>query len=297
MPAPPIRPEGPLPATVAEKFIEAGGVRFRYLISKPAGRPEDGAVLLLHGFGARSEIWLPTFADLAPRTVIALDLPCHGKSGMLPGKDRRIGSYRSAMDAFVDALPFQRLTVLGSSLGGALGAMLALDRPLRIERLVLLGASGLTPKLPGKTVRLYLPYILPAYLFAPTPRAFASFLRKGVFHDPRWVDENWTHYLSDEWKSRPRRSSYLATASAMTKPDASVAADLERISCPTLLLWGREDAHFDWKDGEAASKKMPQARFICYEGCGHLPMIEKARETTSDLQRFLGEGPAASPSR
>ncbi len=295
MSAPPIRPEGPLPETVQEKYLDAGGVRFRYLVSasSPPGAP---TVLLLHGFGARSEIWLPTFSDLAPRRIIAPDLPCHGKSGMLPGKARPIGAYRQAMTAFLDAIGPGPVSILGSSLGGALAGMMALDRPQRVDKLVLLGASGLTPKLPGKTVRLYLPYIIPAYLFAPSPRAFRSFLRKGVFYDPKWVDDNWSQYLSDEWKPRAKRSSYLATANAMTHPDASIASDLGRIACPTLLLWGKQDAHFDCNVNQAAGQKIPRSQFQSFESCGHLPMIEQHREATDAVLRFLS-APAQPPAQ
>jgi pimeloyl-ACP methyl ester carboxylesterase len=288
-----IRPEGPLPAGVSEERVEAGGISFRQLVAGPApvaGAPGPGPVVLLHGFGARADLWVPLLRRLSTsRRVIAPDLPCHGGSGQLPGKARTIGSFRQAMDAWLDAQKIPPVALVGSSLGGALATMMTLDRPARVDRLVLLAASGLTAKLPGRTVRLYFPYILRSYLVAPRAGTFRSFLAKGVFHDPRYIDEAWLAYLEREWKDGAKRSSYLATANSMRRPDASVAADLERVRCPTLVVWGKEDRHFDWKDGEAAARRIPGARFVAYDGCGHLPLIEQWRPCVAEVTGFLGQ--------
>lgn len=214
---------------------------------------------------------------------------------MLPGKGRSIGDYRKAVVALLDAWGSGPVDVVGSSLGGALGAMAALDRPERVRRLVLAAASGLTPTLPGGTVRLYLPLVLGSYFLAPSPRSFRSFLRKGVFHDPSLVTDDWAGYLSDEWRPRPRRSSYLATANAMRRPEATTAGDLGRLAAPTLLLWGRQDAHFPWSDGESASRRIPKGRFVVYENCGHLPLVEKFSEAFAATLQFLDAADPVGP--
>lgn len=292
MTPPSVPPTGPLPAGIVEQRVSAGGIDFRCLSTQPlaGGKPAGGTpVLLLHGFGARAELWVPLLSKLSSsRLVIAPDLPCHGGSTSLPGKKRPIGEYRRALAAFLDQLGYPQVDVVGSSLGGALGAMLAVDRPLKVRRLVLLAASGLTPKLPSKTVNLYFPYVLRSYLVAPGPSTFRSFLGKGVFHDPKWIDEAWIRYLVAEWRPRPRRSSYLATANAMRRPDASVASELGKIGCPTLLLWGKQDAHFDWQENQAAAKAIAGSRFVPYEACGHLPMVEQFRAASNEVVQFLG---------
>lgn len=294
MPGRPIPPNGPLPPGVVEQWVDAGGIRFRHLTYEaPGGGPSSSGppVVLLHGFGARADLWLP-FLVRAGRThrVLAVDLPSHGRSGTLPGKDRSLSSYRRALGAYLTALGAPKVSLVGSSMGGALSVMLALDQPERVARLVLLDASGLTPKLPGKTVRLYLPYVLRSYLVAPSRSTFRSFLRKGEFFDPKFIDEAWLSFLAQEWRDRARRASYLATANAMRWPDASVAADLPRVKAPTLVLWGRNDAHFDCQDNEAAAARIPGSRFVAYDRCGHLPMIERSREATAEVLSFLAAG-------
>src|SRR5206468_4718943 len=116
---------------------------FRYLSGdSPSGAGSELPILYLHGFPTWAEVWLPVARSLADRHPwIAPDLPCHHKSSALPGKDRSISAFRRAIAAFADAIPVPRFAVVGNSLGGALGTMLAIDRPSRVEKLVLIDAA------------------------------------------------------------------------------------------------------------------------------------------------------------
>jgi len=247
----------------------------------------DPSVLLFHGYPTWAEVWLPLFRSLGARAWIAPDLPCHDKSSVLPGKDRSLTAYRRAVTAFVDALRLPKLAVVGSSMGGSLGIMLALDRPDLVERLVLLDAAGLTAKIPGRAVRLYLPFLLPCFVRAPGPGSVRELLRKGVFFDPRYADDAWVRTIVEEWAPRARRSAFVATGFALRRRDASIAADLGRVRVPTLVVWGRQDPQFAWREGEAAARRIPGARFAALEGCGHFPMVEKPQETGKLVSEFL----------
>lgn len=294
MPVSAVSPAGevPRPSGVEEKFLEAGGVRFRYLLSTPSQPPSAPPLLLLHGFMARAEVWYPCLrAWGTSRTVVMPDLPGHHRSSPLPGGDYTIPAYRRAFDAFIDALGWPSFDLVGNSLGGCLSAMAAIDRPSKVRRLVLIDPSGTTAKLPGRTVRLYFPFVLACTLSAPGEGRFRRFMTKGVYHDPRYLDEAWVRWLAQEWRPRDRRRIYLATANAMRRPDAAVHGELPRIGCPTLLLWGRDDAHFAWQDGEQAARAIPGSRLTVLDDCGHVPMIEKWRETSEAVSAFL-DGPA-----
>ena len=282
-------PGKPLPPGVSERFLKAGGVSFRYLVGGPTPETQsDVPILYLHGYPTWAEVWLPVAKSLGNRhSWIAPDLPCHHKSSAPPGKDRSISAYRRAIAAFADAIPFPRFAVVGNSLGGALGTMLAIDRPDRVEKLVLIDAAGLTPKFPGRTARLYIPFVIPAIFRAPGPASVRKLLQKAVFVDSRLADEGWVATTVEEWKSKARRKDYVATGSALRRPDASVAADLPRLRIPTLLVWGRQDPQFSWQTGEAAARLIPGARFAAIENCGHFPMVEKPEETARLLTEFL----------
>src|SRR2546425_9841080 len=285
-------PGGPLPAALEERFIEAGGVRFRYLRGGSAtGLP----VVLLHGWPTWAEVWLPvarTIGLLHP--WFAPDLPCQGRSALLPGRDRTLSAYRQAIEAWIDALDLPRFAIVGNSMGGTLAIMVALDRPDRVAKLVVIDAAGLTPKLPGRTARMYLPFLLPAFVRAPGPKSVRKLLVKAVFHDPRFADEAWVNAIVAAWKPRERRKAYMATGFALRRRDASVAADLGRIRLPTMVLSGRHDVQFPWKSAEGAATRIPGSEFGAIEDAGHFPMVEKSRETAQRISKFLDSSGATS---
>src|SRR3989441_10001985 len=87
---------------------------------------------------------------------------------------------------------------------GTLAIMAVLDRPERGAKIVVLDAAGLTPKLPGRTARMYLPFLLPCFIRAPGPKSVRKLLTKAVFHDPRFADEVWGNGIVGGWKARDR---------------------------------------------------------------------------------------------
>jgi len=282
----------PLPASVWERFLEAGGVRFRYL---QGGITSGLPILLLHGWPTWAEVWIPVAWVLGARHPwIAPDLPCQGQSSLLPGKARTLTAYRRAIAALIDALALPRFAVIGNSMGGTLAIMAALDRPERVAKVVVLDAAGLTPKLPGRTARMYLPFLLPCFVRAPDPKSVRKLLTKAVFHDPRFADEAWVNAIVAAWKPRERRKAYMATGFALRRRDASVAADLGRIRLPTMVLSGRHDVQFPWKSAEGAATRIPGSEFGAIEDAGHFPMVEKSRETAQRISKFLDSSGATS---
>ena len=63
-------------------------------------------------------------------------------------------------------------------------------------------------------------------------------------------------------------------------------ARLQRIQCPTLLLWGAHDRLVPPSYGEAYKRHLPQAEFIKIADCGHLPMFECEPEFMEAVTRF-----------
>ena len=74
---------------------------------------------------------------------LAIDLPGFGASEM-PAEPISIQGYAKTVDAMCDALGVDCVTVVGSSMGGFIGAELALSFDTRVDRLVLVSAAGLS---------------------------------------------------------------------------------------------------------------------------------------------------------
>lgn len=280
-----------LPPDVSEGFLEAGGLRFRYL---RGGAASGLPVVLLHGWPTWAEVWLPV-AQIIGKTHpwVAVDLPCQGKSSLLPRGDRTLPAYRRAIGSFLDALDLPSVALIGNSMGGSLAIMVALDRPSKVAKVVVLDAAGLNEKFPGRTVRMYAPFLLPSLLRAPGPESVRKLLRRVVFHDPRFADDGWVEAVTTAWRPADRRRALIDSGFALRRPDASVFADLPRLAPPTLVLSGREDVQFSWQSAEAASRRIPKARFAAIEGAAHFPMVEKPVETAGLIVEFLDRDPGA----
>ncbi len=101
-------------------------------------------ILLIHGIGDNSTTWETVQAKLAQRfTVIAVDLLGHGQSDK-PRADYSIAAYANGMRDLLSVLDIERATVVGHSLGGGVAMQFAYQFPQLVERLVLVGAGGVT---------------------------------------------------------------------------------------------------------------------------------------------------------
>src|SRR5574342_226612 len=133
------------------------------LFTGGAGRP----LLYLHGAG--TFWWMPVHDLLARRRRVLLPVhPGFGASEGLEAIETIEDLVFHTLDV-LDALGLDRVDVVGLSLGGWLGAELALRHPARVSRLVLVDAAG--ARVPG--VAMGNPFMM------PPPR-----VRELVFHDP-----------------------------------------------------------------------------------------------------------------
>ena len=111
-------------------------VAFRQLGAGPV-------VVLVHGLAGTMETWDRVIEDLSSScTVVAMDLPGHGRSAA-PAGDYSLEAYASCVRDLLDALGHRVATVVGHSLGGGVAMQFAHDYPERCERLVLVSSGGL----------------------------------------------------------------------------------------------------------------------------------------------------------
>jgi len=75
-------------------------------------------------------------------------------------------------------------------------------------------------------------------------------------------------------------------ASLLGRPDRR--ADLTRIACPTLLVWGREDRFVAVQHGAEMGALIPGARSVVLDECGHLPTLEQPDATIALAREWLG---------
>ena len=120
------------------------GVRTRY---RETGADRPGTPLVfVHGAASSSVTWLGLLRKLGrTRRCLALDLPGHGQTGLLPGGARAVSidAYRDFLGAFCAGLKLDRAVLVGHRMGGAVVMEAALavvsDHPEPYANVVALG--------------------------------------------------------------------------------------------------------------------------------------------------------------
>ena len=135
------------------------------------GRTAGPPLLFLHGWSSNWQIFLLNIAAfMDTHRCLALDLPGFGHSDM-PSEPISIRGYAKTVDAMCDALGVERVSVVGNSMGGFIGAELTLSFSTRVDRLVLVSAAGLTTEHMAAAPSVWLAKVVSA---GRTPRGATS---------------------------------------------------------------------------------------------------------------------------
>jgi pimeloyl-ACP methyl ester carboxylesterase len=256
-------------------FAEVGGVRMHY---QEAGDASDPAVVLIHGFLASNFVWRDVLLPLAARgfRVVAPDLVGFGFSGKPAGGEYTIEAQARAVTGLLDELKVERATLVGSSYGAAVAAVCALDRPERVERLVLVGAVCNDVLTRHPVLRLIAVRGLGELIGPPLLDASYALRRRQARRAAGNGDA-----LAEErriaGRHLPLRAADAQRAVVNTVRGwsaARVEREAEKIRQPTLLVWGEADADTPLRDGETLRRLIPDSRLLTIKACGHLPQEE-----------------------
>jgi pimeloyl-ACP methyl ester carboxylesterase len=283
---PPVEPGAWLDESGLEaRFVTVGGHRLRY-VRVGKGR----AVVLVHGFASSLYTWKEVLPALsASHEVVALDLPGFGGSDRPP--DLSFADLPSAVVALLDLLGIDSAALVGNSMGGAVTAVVAADRPERVRALVLIDSAGfnLAPRDRPAMVRLAATPLAPLLAHLPGKRVFVERALRQVFHDDRLViPQRVAEYLDGVTRPGSLASQRSLMLSLGGRTDV-VTSRLPLIEAPTLVLWGRDDLWIPPADAERFVSSIPGARLALLDECGHLPQVEKAGEVSRLLLEFLDE--------
>ena len=123
----------------AQGYLDAGGVRTRYLRAGDSGKP---VLMLLHGSGGHAEAYVRNLAAHAEHFwTWSIDMLGHGYTDK-PGHPLEVGHYVEHLMAVLRAIGVDRACLTGESLGGWVAARAAVDHPDVVDRLVLNTAGG-----------------------------------------------------------------------------------------------------------------------------------------------------------
>lgn len=121
-------------STYTRQFTQVDGHRIAY-IDEGKGVP----LLLIHGIPTNGLMWREVIPVLSKRfRVIAPDLLNYGQSEMPESADVSINAQRRILFGLLDSLGVRRAHVVAHDIGGGVAQLMAVDKPERVDRLVLI---------------------------------------------------------------------------------------------------------------------------------------------------------------
>ena len=258
-------------------------------------------LVLLHGGGPGASAWSNWKQNLAPLAerfrVLAVDQPGYGRSDKPLIQGGMWEFYARAVHDLLDEIGVGTTHFIGNSLGGGTALKFALDHPDRTGRLVLMGPAGgmlpITSSWPSEGLKTLMAFYAPP---GPSREKMQAVIDTMMFNpgkiDPDVLEERYQAAIDPE---------AMATATAVFKAVQSgepvlvaeeLWRDVQRITNPTLLLWGRDDRVLPLDSALFMTRHMPDARLHVFPNCGHWAQVEHAAEFERLVIDFL-DSPAA----
>jgi pimeloyl-ACP methyl ester carboxylesterase len=248
--------------------------------------PRDAlAIVLLHGFGGSLHTWEPWALALQDRyRVVRFDLPGSGLSPPDPTGDYTDERSRALLAAVLDHLGLAQATLVGHSMGGRIAWQFAAREPQRVRALVLVAPDGFaSPGFEyGKTPEV--PAMLTLMRWA-LPEPLLRRALRPAYANPATMTDALSRRYHDLLRAPGAREAMLARMRQLT-PENPLPW-LTRISVPTLLLWGEQDAMIPLSNAADYTAAIAGARLETLAGIGHVPHEEAPARALVPVRAFL----------
>ncbi len=249
-----------------------GDTRIHYVDVESEGPP----LVLIHGIGMDWRVWQAVARRFVPYFhLFAVDLRGHGDSGK-PAHGYSLAHYAADLEDLFDALDLQNITLVGSSLGGAIAAVVEAPIELVSHRVFVDPPLTLGPIRDERMFRdiLVLKHepveALAHYLAASNPGA----------------GQHATRMMSEMW----HRAADAVIQELLENPDTYYEMEraLRNIESPTLLIQAdpAKGAVLREIDIQRALELLPHGESITIPGAGHAVHAFKPAEFVSIVERF-----------
>jgi pimeloyl-ACP methyl ester carboxylesterase len=228
-------------------------------------------VVLLHGWGAHRGSMAILAKELAERyDVVSVDVPGFGESER-PDSTWSLANYAEWLTLFLDKLNISKVYgLIGHSNGGAI-AIKAVGSGLAVNRLILLGASGIRNRENGKKLLLQSAAKAGKIATRMLPQSTRMSIRK-----------KWYKKIGSELYDRQGMESTFKKVVA-----EDLLVDAAMIPSKTLLLYGSEDKATPPTYGQLYQKVIEDSELHIIESAGHYSFIDQPKAVTEYIEKFL----------
>ena len=229
-------------------------------------------IVLLHGlFGALSNFnQLITY--FSPRYKIAIPLlPLYN----LAVAETTITGMADYIDEFIEHKKYDRVHLLGNSLGGHIAQLYYLRKPQKVKTMTLTGSSGLFENSLGDTYPRKGDY------------EFVKKKTEETFFDPKTATKALADEVFEIVNNREKVIRMVSMAKSAVR--CNLRDEIPNMNLPVCLIWGKDDIITPAFVAEEFRKLLPNAELHILEQCGHAAMMEQPEQFNRILENFLSK--------
>jgi len=234
---------------------------------------EGTPIIILHGLmGGLSNFqgvidYFPKFGY----QVIVPTLPLY----TMPLIKTSVGTFAKHINKFIEHMGFDKVILLGNSLGGHIGLVTTKMYPKKIKALIITGSSGLYESAMGESY--------------PKRGDYDYIKQKSedVFYDPAIATKEIVDEVFGVVNDRKKLIKTLAIAKSAIRHN--MANDLPKMKTPTCIIWGKNDGVTPPNVAVEFDEKLPDSDLFWIDKCGHAAMMEHPDEFNTILHKWLKE--------
>lgn len=282
-----VRSAGP---SAGMRAVEVDGARLAYV---EHGDPAAEPVFLLHGYPESHLAWRHQIPALAERyRVVAPDWLGWGASERRLDLRFDYDTEVARLGRVLDALGLPSCNLFAHDYGGFLALGFAQRHPERVRRLAVLNSRAHRTFVPrwyavfgGSSLVGRSPLVGPAARLVPWAGINRVCLR-GAVRDGALEQEALDRYLA--WIDSPEGARWLLHFFGQYRvaARAELSENLERIACPTAVIWGRHDQYLRMSVPEDLAARIPRAELTLVDA-GHFVMEQAPDAVTAALRALL----------
>jgi esterase len=273
-------------STATDEWVTVGDLRLHYRRSGDRTAP---SVVVLHGIMGHVREWDTLTAALAPDfAVTALDQPGHGRSDW--ASDYAAMSMAADVLALLDHLEIDRTHLIGHSMGGVVGLLVAARWPERIGKLVLLdvGPGSFATEVAAEVDVTLRALARAAYAGIDQP------LTEWLAGNPLAREELMRHYVTHalrrgedgllRWRFDAARLHQFGTDDSI---EGRMSRAVDTVTAPTLLVRGEHSPLLARSRAEQMVARLAQGQLVEIPGAGHDLGVEQPERVAAAARRFL----------
>ncbi len=267
-----------------QKSVKVGDDLWPYL---EGGRGNGVPVVLLHGFGGDKDNWSVYAPHITKHhRLIAPDLPGFGENDRSLNRDYDIASQVHRLSAFLDAMNIPKCHIGGNSMGGFIALQFAMEYADKVSSLTLFNNAGVVG---DDKSELAVAAEKGENSLALSNVSDVDRLMAFVSYKPVPMPKNFKKIFFAEADAHREVLDKIFWQIAGAGINHPLNDRLGEVTAPSLIIWGRHDRLIDVSCVAVLDEGIPNSEAVIFEETGHIPMIEKPKETAAAHRAFLAK--------